>query len=109
MGANLYQKIGILIPYIDEDSDTTHDLGRYNVTKKEHDKHLVKVPTLRNIEFTAPDLHTGSLTTLYDAVEFMLKYQVGIKQSDKNIKGIVKFLQTLTGDIPAILKESSEK
>lgn len=109
IGSNLYQKIGILTPYLDADEDEKHELGRYNFTKKEHDKHLVKVPTLRNIALTAPYLHNGSLETLNHVVRFMLRYQVGIEQSDENVKKIVKFLKTLTGDTPIILKKNFEK
>ncbi len=111
IGGNLYQKVGILQVYKDdeEDDNDKHDLGRYNVTKKEYDKYMVKVPTLRNIELTAPYLHNGSITNLYSMVEFMLKYQVGMKQSDENIKKIVKFLKTLTGETPLILKDNTNE
>ena len=36
------------------------DLGRYNVTKNEADKHVFKVPSLRNVALTAPYFHDGS-------------------------------------------------
>ncbi|MEA3498349.1 MAG: cytochrome c peroxidase [Campylobacterota bacterium] len=108
IGANLYQKIGIIETYIHNEKDKSHELGRYNVTKKEYHKYLNKVPTLRNIELTAPYLHDGSKNTLKQTVVFMLKYQVGIEQSDENIDKIVKFLNTLTGELPSILKDGYE-
>ncbi|MEA1915196.1 MAG: cytochrome c peroxidase [Campylobacterota bacterium] len=109
IGSNLYQRVGILKPYVHDESDTTHELGRYNVTKKEHDKYLIKVPTLRNIELTAPYLHNGKMKTLKSAVDFMLRYQVGIKPDNEDTQKIVKFLKTLTGDTPHILRQYNEK
>ncbi len=103
IGANLYQKIGIIEKYIDDGSEANDNLARYNVTKKEFDRYLAKVPTLRNIELTAPYLHNGEIKTLKDMVLIMLKHQVGIEQNEENIEKIVKFLKTLTGDTPAIL------
>lgn len=41
-----------------------NDLGRYNVTQIESDKYKFKVPSLRNIEKTAPYMHDGRFYTL---------------------------------------------
>jgi len=41
-----------------------NDLGRYRVTENEQDKYKFKVPSLRNIEKTAPYMHDGRLFTL---------------------------------------------
>ena len=109
IGANLYQKVGVVQPYIDKDKDEKHDLGRYNVTKQESDKYLAKVPTLRNIELTAPYLHNGDAKTLHTIVKFMMKYQVGFIPNDENIEKIVKFLKTLTGELPKIIEKNNEK
>jgi len=110
IGGNLYQRVGILTPYKHEEIDKTHELGRFNVTKKEYDKYLAKVPSLRNIELTAPYLHNGTVSNLEAMVRFMLKYQVGMNQNKKDIKKIVLFLKTLTGDTPSILKvKNNEK
>lgn len=40
------------------------DLGRYNVTGSPFDIGKFKVPSLRNVEYTAPYMHDGSLPTL---------------------------------------------
>ena len=109
IGANLYQKFGIFEVYKNTNDDMIHEIGRYNITKKEYDKYLVKVPTLRNIELTSPYLHDGSIKTLHDIVEIMLKFQVGIKLSNEDIEKIVLFLKTLTGETPEILKDSNEE
>ncbi|HED65559.1 MAG TPA: c-type cytochrome [Planctomycetes bacterium] len=44
------------------------DLGRFLATGKEEDKGAFKTPSLRNIVFTAPYMHDGSLATLMDVV-----------------------------------------
>ncbi|CAM4080479.1 MULTISPECIES: cytochrome-c peroxidase [Flavobacterium] len=41
-----------------------NDVGRYRVTELEQDKHKFKVPSLRNIEKTAPYMHDGRFFTL---------------------------------------------
>ncbi|KMQ82713.1 cytochrome c peroxidase, partial [Lasius niger] len=62
------------------------------------DKERFKVPTLRNIELTAPYFHDGSTKTLADAVRVMAKYQTPAGQlSDQDVADIVAFLKTLTG------------
>ena len=45
------------------------DPGRFRLTGLEEDKALFKVPSLRNIEITAPYMHDGSLTSLEAVVE----------------------------------------
>lgn len=44
------------------------DQGRYRVTLDEKDKGRFKVPSLRNVEFTSPYMHDGSMKTLLDVV-----------------------------------------
>ncbi len=101
MGGNLYQKLGILKPY----PNNKNKLGRYDITKNEEDKYYFKVPTLRNIALTAPYLHDGNATTLEDAIEIMLEYQIGRLAKSEDVKDIKSFLNTLTGEKPAILGE----
>ena len=64
------------------------------------DKHVFKVPSLRNIAKTAPYLHNGSIDTLEEMVQFMARHQLGKGISDEEIADIVAFLHTLTGEIP---------
>ncbi|MEA3553516.1 MAG: cytochrome-c peroxidase [Campylobacterota bacterium] len=59
---------------------------------------MVKTPTLRNIEETAPYFHNGAIWSLSDAVKEMGSTQLGIKISDKEAKQISCFLKSLTGD-----------
>lgn len=99
VGGGMYMKMGLVKDYF-KDRGTkinTADLGRYNVTKQEFDKHVFKVPTLRNIELTYPYFHDGSTKTLSEAVQKMGKYQLGKDLTKKEITEIVAFLKTLKG------------
>jgi len=49
--------------------DEYADPGRFNVTANPLDIGKFKVPTLRNIAFTAPYMHDGSIATLEDVIE----------------------------------------
>ena len=96
LGGNLYQKIGVMKPYPD-----TSDTGRFKVTQAEGDRMMFKVPSLRNIEKTAPYFHNGKVPKLEQAVAQMADYQLGRQLSEAEVSSIVAFLKTLTGDIPA--------
>ncbi|MCB9065833.1 MAG: c-type cytochrome [Chitinophagales bacterium] len=45
------------------------DVGRMRLTEDPKDVALFKVPTLRNIELTAPYMHDGSINTLEEVIE----------------------------------------
>ena len=53
-----------------EPVDAVFDQGAQGVTSSEHDRGAFRVPSLRNIEATAPYMHSGGLDTLQDVVEF---------------------------------------
>ena len=96
LGGNLYQKIGVMKPYAD-----TSDPGRFQVTHSEADRMMFKVPSLRNIEKTAPYFHNGKVSKLEDAVVQMADYQLGKQLQPAEVTSIVAFLKTLTGNVPA--------
>ena len=77
----------------------TKDMGRFEVTKKEEDKHFFRVPTLRNIALTAPYFHNGSVITLEEAVRVMGKTQLNKDLSANDVAYLVAFLNSLTGKI----------
>jgi len=101
-GGSMFQKMGLVKDYFKDRGTpvTEADLGRFNVTKKEQDKHFFKVPTLRNVELTSPYLHDGSRATLEETVRVMGTYQLGRDLTDAQVNGIVTFLKTLTGTLP---------
>ena len=63
---------------------------------------LIKAPTLRNVELTAPYFHNGAVWSLSDAVKMMGSVQLGIEINDKEAQSIVKFLGSLSGKMPKV-------
>jgi len=99
VGGNMFQKFGVMGDYFaDRGNLTAADLGRYNVTKRDADKFVFKVPSLRNVELTAPYFHDGSAATLEIAVAIMFRYQLGRDAPPEDKALIVKFLKALTGE-----------
>jgi cytochrome c peroxidase len=80
--------------------DFTADGGRFEVSKKEADRGMWKVPTLRNIALTAPYFHNGAVKTLDEAVRVMAKTQLNRDLTDDETADITAFLGALTGVFP---------
>lgn len=76
------------------------DLGRFEVTKKEEDKFAFRVQSLRNIALTYPYFNNGSVWQLADAVKIMGREMLKTELKDDEVKDIVAFLETLTGEMP---------
>jgi len=90
------------------------DLGAYIRDHKEESKGKFMTPTLRELTFSAPYMHNGTIATLGDVIEF---YNAGggeAKNKDKTLKpldlsekekaNLLAFLQSLSGnsfDVPA--------
>lgn len=99
LGGCSFEKIGLKGDYLgDRGNVIKRDNGRFNVTQKDSDRFRFKVPTLRNLDKTAPYFHDGTQATLLDAVRMMGKYQSPMPLSDQDAELIVKFLLTLTGE-----------
>jgi len=98
VGGNMYQKFGVLGDYFAGRTITRADLGRFNVTQRDEDKHVFKVPSLRNVALTAPYFHDGSVATLEQAVLLMGRYQLGRELSELDAQVIAAFLNSLTGE-----------
>ncbi len=102
-GAGVFQKFPVFDnPFFERKYNFKEDLGRYNVTKNEADKHLFKVPTLRNVALTAPYFHNGAVKTLDEAVRVMAKLQLNHDLSQQQVDDIVAFLNALTGEFPKL-------
>ncbi|MBS4095983.1 MAG: cytochrome-c peroxidase [Sulfuricella sp.] len=93
IGGNLFQKIGVMAR---QDALST-DPGRFAVTGREEDRHVFKVPSLRNVGVTAPYFHNGSVATLEEAVRIMGRVQLGVTLDDTEITSLAAFLHSLTG------------
>ena len=93
-GGALFQKLGLVRPY------ATEDTGRMKVTGSESDKFVFKVPSLLNVEKTAPYYHDGKIATLEEAVKNMAAIQLNKDLSQEDTDSIVAFLKSLTGKVP---------
>jgi cytochrome c peroxidase len=100
MGGNMYQKFGLFKPYHELTGSEKIDKGRAEVTEKESDTFMFKVPTLRNVAETYPYFHDGSITDLEEAVRIMAVTQLGRELTDYEAEDITVFLKSLTGKIP---------
>jgi cytochrome c peroxidase len=84
------------------------DVGRFAVTHDARDWGAFKIPTLREVEHTAPYMHDGSLRTLEDVVEFYNRGGIPNAHLDPNIRplhlsgqqilDLIAFLKSLSGE-----------
>jgi len=82
------------------------DSGRYRLTHLEEDIGKFKVPTLRNIELTAPYMHNGSVETLEEVISHYAEggkshfnqseLIQGFELSDQEKEDLLAFLNSLT-------------
>ncbi len=77
-----------------------NDLGRYLITQNEADRYTFKVPSLRNLAYTAPYMHDGRLLTL----DGVLDHYTGQVQRTPNLDPL--FLQHAT---PGLAMTADEK
>lgn len=99
VGGNLYQRFGHFGDFFADRGTTNEaDLGRFRITGDERDRHVFKVPSLRNVALTAPYFHDGSVSTLHEAVSLMARYQTGTDVDDEEVDLLVAFLDSLTGE-----------
>jgi cytochrome c peroxidase len=101
IGGNMFQKFGMANDYRPLTGSKGIDDGRKSITKKEEDKDFFKVPSLRNIAKTHPYFHDGSVKDLDKAVKVMAKAQLNKELTDAETQSIVKFLESLTGEVPS--------
>lgn len=98
LGGTSFQKVGSIRPYVTDNPSK----GRMDVSGKPWDEMMFKVPTLLNIERTAPYFHDGAVKTLPEAVKKMADIQLDTNLSEKQVEDIVAFLHSLNGEIPKI-------
>ncbi|MDC0204904.1 c-type cytochrome [Flavobacteriales bacterium] len=92
------------------DVEPFSDLGLGKVTNLLSDNGKFKVPTLRNIEFSAPYMHDGRFSSLEEVIEhyntggkysstidpLMKKLGVGLQLSNQQKQDLIAFLKTLS-------------
>lgn len=88
------------------------DPGRFKVTRHKRDQGAYKTPTMRNLRYTFPYMHDGSMATLEEVVEFYDRGGLDNEWMDPDVqplhltaaekKELVDFLDALNGDPRAI-------
>lgn len=106
LGGQMFQKFGVYDEYWKWTQSKEIDNGLFDLTQKETDKHLFKVPGLRNITKTAPYFHDGSVASLEEVVRIMGNIQANVKITEEEIRDIVAFLDALTADLTDEVKRS---
>jgi cytochrome c peroxidase len=95
VGGGMYMKLGAARPWPD-----TADIGRMAVTHQPSDRMTFKVPSLRNIEYTGPYFHNGTVRSLDSAIVLMARYQLGKELKPEQVAQIVSWLHSLSGPLP---------
>lgn len=114
VGGQSFQKFGLVEDYwkatgsVEIAQFKGYDKGKFHDTGKEEDQWIFKVPQLRNVAMTPPYFHDGSVATLDDAVRVMARVQLGRQLPDEDVRQIVAFLGTLTGEVPQQFKEAPQ-
>lgn len=104
VGGNMFARFGYYGNWFDDRGRSTPaELGRYNVTKREADRYVFKVPSLRLVTLTAPYFHDGSVTDLREAIRLMARYQLGRDMQEADLAPIIAFLGSLVD--PARVKQ----
>ena len=102
IGGGMYTRFGV-VQNPGSEFRPPDDWGRFAITKNISDKYVFKVPTLRNVELTAPYFHSGNTWDLKQAVAVMGEAQLGQKLSEGEIDKIAEFLKSLTGRQPEVV------
>lgn len=98
IGGNMFQRMGVMGDYFtDRGGESRGDQGLAAATGNATDRHVFRVPSLRNVERTAPYLHDGTARTLEAAIDTMARYQLGRSLTRDEVSKIAAFLRTLTG------------
>ncbi len=101
VGQGFFQKFPVYSDNIYVDTyQLMNDVGRMQVTQAEEDKNRWRVQTLRNLVYTAPYMHNGSVKSMDAAVKVMAKTQLNKDLEDQTVADIVAFLEGLTGEFP---------
>ncbi len=73
--------------------------GLADFTKDAKHKDMFRVPNLRNVALTAPYFHTGTVSTLEEAVRIMFQTEIGLEPSKAMVQRVTAFLHAQTGKL----------
>ena len=76
------------------------DGGKAVQSGKTEDQNFWRVPTLRNLAYTAPYFHNGQVKSLPEAVRVMAATQLRKSLTDAQVQDITAFLGGLNGEFP---------
>jgi cytochrome c peroxidase len=96
VGATMFQRLGLVRAWPD-----SKDRGRFEITRRDIDWMVFRVPTLRNVAKTGPYFHDGSVSDLDTAIELMARHQLGKELTGNDVRLIRSWLSSLTGDPPS--------
>jgi cytochrome c peroxidase len=96
VGGNSMQMMGSVIEY----NYVPGQQDVYAITKDEADKNVFRVPSLRNVNKTAPYFHDASAVTLKEAIVKMAHHNLGTYLESNEVEAIEAFLKTLDGTVP---------
>jgi cytochrome c peroxidase len=100
IGGNMLQRFGVMRSYFDERGDVKPaDTGLFAASKRDEDRYVFRVPSLRNVALTAPYFHDASAASLEQAATVMARYQLGRDLNESQASDIAAFLRTLTGEL----------
>ncbi|WP_246663224.1 cytochrome c peroxidase [Rhizobium sp. WL3] len=97
IGGNMFQIFGVFGSPDAQGLPTPSDFDR-QLQKTDDEGSVFRVPSLRNVEVTAPYFHDGSAATLSDAIAVMGRSQLGRELSQADIANLEAFLKSLTGE-----------
>ncbi|MCL6708989.1 c-type cytochrome [Pseudomonas sp. R2.Fl] len=99
IGGNMFQIFGIFAePVTKMPASPASGPPRRPSINLDEERDVFRVPSLRNVEVTAPYFHDGRAETLTEAVAVMGRSQLGRELAENDVAAIVDFLKSLTGD-----------
>ncbi len=99
IGGNSYQYQGAVVPM----QQQSLGADRFALTGDPFDHNRYRVPSLRNVALTAPYLHDGSVTDLRALLYLHAYHNIGFQLTPDEVESLVAFLDSLTGERPAVL------
>ncbi|MFN7104305.1 MAG: cytochrome-c peroxidase [Pseudorhizobium sp.] len=96
IGGNMFQIFGVFAD--PQEGASAAKAPQWAPLRIDQEGDTFRVPSLRNVEVTAPYFHDGRAATLEEAVAIMGVSQLGRQLTHSDIGAIVAFLKSLTGD-----------
>lgn len=99
LGGGMLQKFGLNDHYWKYTKSDKIDEGLAELTQRDQDLYIFKVPGLRNVAKTYPYFHDGSVGTLEEAIRVMGRLQVNDTLSNDQVRYVQAFMEALTAEV----------